>query len=348
MRLKTAGRILLQLAVSAAFVGLLLWRGDLGDFLTALRDADWWWIAGAAAMVVGSRMAHGIRWWLQLRRIGRVPLRGVVLVMLAATGVSVILPLRAGTVLQVQVIRSRYDIDRAAVGGTLLLEPFLDLTAMVVIAAVAIPLFGLQEFVPWQSVVIAAAIIAVALAVLAATVWSDGWKAALRLAPARVRGWMTAQVGNLGRGLKTAGSAGYVTLLLSVTFVDWAFAFASYWLTGRAFSLVAPAKAYLAVAITANLSSAVPLTQANVGPYELIVRGTLGAFGVPGDRATAFAVASHAAIIIPTALTGVAAVWALRLRWHDVFYLRAADSGEDTADDQAKAVPNPAVHPRSG
>jgi hypothetical protein len=58
------------------------------------------------------------------------------------------------------------------------------------------------------------------------------------------------------------------------------------------------------------------------------VRETLAAFGADGDRAGAFAVASHAALIVAEAGMGLAAAWALGLRRADLFYVHADDDGQ--------------------
>ena len=84
-----------------------------------------------------------------------------------------------------------------------------------------------------------------------------------------------------------------------------------------------------AVEVAGNLAGVVPLTQGNVGTFELAVAETLAAFGAAGDRALAYAVAAHLAALLATALTGLIAAWMLGLRRQDVFYLRA--DGADPA-----------------
>lgn len=345
MSRRTAVRVLVQIAVSAAFIGVLLWRGDLGDLARALRQADWGWVALAAALVIASKATHGVRWWLLVRRAGpgpagagtsggrRVPLGGTVLILLAATGVSVILPLRAGAALQLQVLRRRYGVERAAVAGTLVLEGFLDAAAVLLLALALAPFLGLDRFV--SPLVLAAGLALLAAGAAAATLLArrGAWRQLLARIPSRhgrqaVEGWAA----GLGRGFAAAGSVPYLVLLLAVTLGDWALATAAYVLVGHGLDLGVPLRAYLAAEIIGNLSGAVPLTQANVGPYELAVRETLAAFGAEGNRAAAFAVAAHAAIITATAAAGLAAAWALRLGRDDLFYIHAEDAdARDTA-----------------
>jgi uncharacterized membrane protein YbhN (UPF0104 family) len=317
-----AGRIALQIVVSASFIGVLLWRGDLGDLGGTLRSATWGWMIAAATVMSAAKATHGVRWWLLVRRAHPVPAGGTVLVLLAATGVSVILPLRAGAALQFQVMRRRYGVERAAIAGTLVLEGLLDAAAAMALALTAAPLLGIGHLVAVRPLLAASAVVAVAVG----AVWlvvrrtGDGWT---RVLPPRLRARAARSAREVGHGFAALGSARYVLLVELVTLVDWALGAVANWLVGRAFGLDLPPQAYLAVEIVGNLAGAVPLTQSNIGPYELTVRETLAVFGAAGDSAAAFAIASHAAVIVAIALTGLAATWALRLGWEDLFYLRA-------------------------
>src|SRR5260370_28780935 len=77
-------RVAVQVLFSALVVGVLVWRGYLADLAHAVSEADWKWALFAAPLGWLSLMAHGIRWWLLMRRAGRVPLRTVIRVLLAA------------------------------------------------------------------------------------------------------------------------------------------------------------------------------------------------------------------------------------------------------------------------
>jgi uncharacterized protein (TIRG00374 family) len=321
MRSRGFGRVALSAAISVAFLGVLLWRGDISDLVDALGDADWGWVVAAAVLVALSKTVHGVRWWLLVRRAGPAPLGGTVLVLLAATGVSVILPLRAGALLQLQVLRRRYGVERAAVAGTLVLELFLDAAALMVLALATAPFLHLRR--SWVLGGIVAALIAGVVALTVFVLARRAGRGDLAWAPERKQRSLTAFARSLSRGFAAAGSVRYVLLLVCVTLVDWSLATTAYALAGRAFALDVPLHAYVAVEIAGNLAGVVPLTQGNLGTFEFAVTETLVAFGATRERSLAYAVAAHLAAILAVAVTGLIAAWMLGLRRQDVFYLRA-------------------------
>lgn len=325
MQTRTVGRILLSLALAAAFIALLIWRGELGDSLQVLWSARWGVVVPAIVLVALSNVMHGIRWWLLLRRAGSVPLREAVLLLFAATGLGLVLPFRTSAALQIQVVRRRYGIDRIAVAGTLVGEGLVDAAMVVVLALVAVPLLGLGHHILLAAAVLAMLGGSLAVGVSLLSGRTRRWSRLLPLSP-RARLLVEGAAANLALGLNALGSLRTAVLLLLPTMGDWALMTAAHWLVGRAVGLSAPVYAFLAVEIVANVATAVPLTQSSIGPYEIAARETVVAFGADPVRATAFAVATHATVIIATASAGLAATWALHLRREDIFYLRADES----------------------
>jgi uncharacterized membrane protein YbhN (UPF0104 family) len=281
-----------------------------------MEDVRWEWLLLAVLFVAASKVMHGLRWWLLLRRAGRVPLAEAVLLLLAATGVSVLVPLRAGAVLQVQVLNRRHGMPRAVVMGTLVAEALLDALLLLVFAVAAVPLVGLEGGVLRAAVL--SAIVAATAAGLILLLGRRHATAAATAATDRVRAGAGALLANVARGLATLGGPASIALLLLPTLGDWLLAATAHWVVGSSFGLEVPAYAYLGVEIVGNLVGAMPLSQANVGPYDLAVQQTLAAFGVDAARATAFAVTTHATIIVAEFGVGLVAAWLLRLRPEDI------------------------------
>lgn len=311
-------RILVQIGVTVGLIGFLLWRADLSDVLDALRGAEWWLIPLAILLVATSKLLHGFRWWLLVRQAGDVPPRAAILILLAAVGVGVLLPFRAGAALQVQVLHRRYGIDRAAVAGSLMGEGVLDAVLVLVLVLVAVPLLGLQKGVIVGAIAGAAvmALLAGAVALLGSGRARESW---FRWLPARPRAPVQRGIANLRLGMRALGRPRTAWLLLLPTMGDWLLATTAHNLVGYAFGLGVPPYAYLAVEIVGNASTALPLTAGSIGPYEVAARETLVLFGADGNRAAAFALATHASILIAEAADGLLALWALGLRKKDVW-----------------------------
>jgi uncharacterized membrane protein YbhN (UPF0104 family) len=303
-----ARRLLIQFLVMLAFAALLFWRGDVGAALRTLHAADWRWTVPAAALVLLSKLVHGLRWWLLLRRVQPVPLRSAVLVLLAATGVSILLPFRAGAAVQVEVLHRRFGVDRTATAGTLIAEGILDAALLGMTLVAAVPLLaGRRAAIGAGGLLLAAGLV---ISLLLGLGRSRFW---LRLLPRRLRDSAQAAVANLLLGTAAVWHAPTLLLLLVVTATDWTLAATAHWLAGRAVDLDLPAAAYLVVELVTNATGAVPLTQGNVGPYEFVVQEVVVAFGADIGHALAFAVTTHAVIIVAESIVGVAGVWSLRL-----------------------------------
>src|SRR5215211_1631622 len=135
-----------QLGVSLALVAGVVWWAGPGELLHAVRTADRRWLAATAPVFVLVTALHGVRWWVLLRPVGRVPLHEAVLLLFVAKAVGLIVPLRAGAVLQVQLLGHRYELNRAAVAGTLVLEAVMDAGCFLALFIVTAPLLGAGRY----------------------------------------------------------------------------------------------------------------------------------------------------------------------------------------------------------
>ncbi len=75
--------------------------------------------------------------------------------------------------------------------------------------------------------------------------------------------------------------------------------------------------------ITANLVVALPITPWNLGTFEVALQSVIVALGVDGALAGAYAIGVHLFSIVWITLTGLIAMWLLRLDIRDVLSLRS-------------------------
>jgi glycosyltransferase 2 family protein len=86
-----------------------------------------------------------------------------------------------------------------------------------------------------------------------------------------------------------------------------------YYILGFAFNLDEPFYVYLLVAAAANLVIALPPSQGGIGPFELVTREVLVLAGVTASTASAYALALHAALLLPVIVLGVIFLWVVNL-----------------------------------
>lgn len=320
-------RSLMPLLVSAAFVAVLLWRVDVARLRRDLTTADWRWVLLGVPLFAASQGLQGLRWWLLVRQTGAVSLRVGVLARVASTGVDLALPAHAGYGALAQLLYQRYGIARATVLGTLGAEGAVVGLALVPLVLVLLP------FVP-LALPVSPRVLLVGTSGLVAAAGGLVWVARQR------------RTGRIGRGLPPLVArvlrdqldpfiAGVATLMrgrvlplaLAVLLAEWAVAAGGLALVGRGFHLHAAVLVYLVAEIASYLSYAVPLTQGNLGPYELALGGTLAAYGTDTDQAAAYALGAHALVVLTTVLVALSAGAALRVRRADLFYLHRAERG---------------------
>jgi uncharacterized membrane protein YbhN (UPF0104 family) len=318
MRTGTMVRLGLHFTITAAFAGLLFWRGNLPELGSAIHAAGWHAALLAAPVAALSLAGQGARWWLLVRRAGvRVSYPVALRVFLAAGGLSVLVPMGAGTALRLQVLHRRYGVGRTALAGTIFVEGLLDIMVIGLLSLAVLPLLDPgQGAVPGTLAVIGAAmgLGAGGVVLLLARGRGEGWSwPRLPLIPARFQATIAHPARNLARGVGALGSGRSALVVVLLTVGTWMLSALAYGVMGKLFGLGVEPLGYLAAVILANLAGTVSITQGNIGTYEVVVRETLMRFGANGDQATAFAIAVHAAGLAGAVLVGLAAGWLLRL-----------------------------------
>jgi uncharacterized membrane protein YbhN (UPF0104 family) len=324
MNRRTLLRYVLQLSISLGLVAAVVWWTGPREVVNAVRGAEPRWLLAGMLIFVLVPCVHGLRWWVLLRPVGRVPVHETVLIMLAAKAVGILVPFRAGAVLQVQLLGRRYEMNRAAVAGTLVLEAVLDATCFLVLFLIAAPLVGGGPYVTGGIWLMAGiAVIAFTGLILLAR----------RRQPATsdpVRPGIVARLGALMLsvriGFEAVRSPAAVATAAALTLLDWSLATVGFSLIGRGFGLDVALPTYLLVEIVANLAGAVPFTQSGIGPFEVVVSQVLAARGVPSELAGSFAVGAHALLLPTWLVAGTIALLVLRVRPGEVLYLRSGEA----------------------
>ena len=315
-----------RLLLSAGLIALLLWRVDEGEALETFRDADYAWLALALPVYSLSKLVDAYRWRLMLRRVGAPPLWGLFGTYLLANMANNFFPVRVGDILRVQLPSRRYGLARAGLTATVFVtESLLDGVAFAVLLLAALAFLDVPPLplaLVWSFTALVAAGLALTLLV-ARLELSEGWQERgwFGRLPRRVREAAAGPVPEFLDGLALLRDVRLAALALTLTVAAWLLEAAVFALFGLTFGLDLSFADYLVVMIAANLIVAMPLAPSNVGPYEVAVAAVVGLLGVDSAQAGAYAVGSHLLNIGWVGLSGLAAMWLMRLGFRDVFYL---------------------------
>jgi uncharacterized protein (TIRG00374 family) len=244
---------------------------------------------------------------------------------------NIILPLRAGEVVRVQVLRKRTGLAVSSIVATLLSEKLLDIVAFSTFIVLGIVLYDEARFM-WPLAVAYAVVVLFGIygaRWLAARVQSG--KPLLSQSEGRWREWIAAELRLFGEGLQAFRSVKALFVVVIASVAAWSLEATMYFACGQALGLDVPPFVYLLVVVTATIVVSIPVTPAGLGVFELAITGLLVAFGVNESEAAAFAIFSHVMLALPYICAGPIAALALRLNPSDILYLRISPEGEAAA-----------------
>ena len=293
-------RTLLQLAVAGGLLAGLLLRVDRGAVREQLEEASLIWLPLAFAGTLVSQWFRAVRWrhLLQpMRRMGVPFLFGANLI--GASG-NIVLPLRAGELIRVQVLRKRSGLTVSSIVATVLTEKLADMVAYSTFIVLGLLLFDDARFL-WPVGVAYAAIVVAGLVAgrhLARRA-ERAPEAEVAADAGRLRRWLRRELHSFGHGLRSFLRPGEMFHVAWSSHAAWLCEATMYYAFGRAMGLDLSPAVYLLVVVTATIAVSVPLTQAGLGVFELAIAGLLVAFGVSESQAAAFAIFSHVMLALP-------------------------------------------------
>jgi len=279
--------------VVGVFAGLVVTlRGmDWPAVGEALRSAHGWPIALAAVINFGIIIGKAAAWRLLLAPEHRLSLARLTRYTLISCAASIVLPLRAGELVRVWLLRERDGVPTARIAAVAIAEKLLDMLSM---ALIVLPVPWLVRDLPASVEWWIAGVAAVAI----------GGLLALRLASRRIasRHWL----GQVIAAMELLGSARRLSGALAVLIATWLVDLAMIGLVLHAVGLDLPFGAALVVLFAVNLAIALPSTPAQLGALELGALAGLHLLHAPAAPALAFAVLYHALQVIP--VLGVALI----------------------------------------
>lgn len=333
-------RFWVQLALTGGFLVLLIWRVDVSAALATLPDANWAWVLPGLVIFTFSKLVHTARWKVLLGTHRNIPLKGLFGIFLVHNMANAVLLLRAGDILRIQTASQRYGISRSELTATVIVaETLLDGLAFVVLVALVFSLGempGVLQGTFWGMAGLA--LLGLLLGVIAARFVKI--EALERTYPLR---WLSYEIRENLRGVLRQFQDGLRALrewhlavpAIALSLVGWLLEGVSYWFFGQAFGLDLHPATYLLVMMTANFAVSIPLTPSGIGPYEVATQEVVVALGAQRTLATGFAIGIHLCFVIWITITGLIAMWLMRLSPGEIFYLSRE---EPEAPAQAEAT----------
>jgi len=284
------------LAVVVALSVLAARELDLRRVAVAFVGVRWIPLALAMLTNVGALWAQSLRWLALARPVAPAATRrDAFRALVAGFALGLVMPARAADVARFHLLSRRSGSSRTALAATVVLDHVVGaatLMASLGIFSIFAPLPEWMRRAVQVSVIVAAAS-AVGLFALRPRAGAPEATHGFRLFVKKLRSGLTA----LGQPRRLAWSA-------AAGFAGWAFEVAIAVLTLAAFDLPAGIEIGVLVMLATSLSSAISISPGNAGVFEVSVVLVLAGFGVSSEAAVAYAIAYHAAHLVPVAVIG--------------------------------------------
>jgi hypothetical protein len=335
--------LLLQALLTVVSIGFLALRVDVGEAVEQLTEVRLFWALPGLLAFTLSKAIHSYRWRVLLWHRRELRASDLLSVFLVSNLANAVVPLRAGDVLRVELTRRRFGIPRPELTSSVfLVESVLDGVAFIALLLPALLLLNPSALRTPMAALIGAGVLGIFAASLlmarmevAANV--ERWRL-LRPLPDRARARVAAIIPSFVNGMRVLRSGRPVTIAVALSIVAWIAEVSVYWMMGRAFGLELGLSEAVLVMIAANVIVSLPLTPWAVGPYEIAVTEAMALMGFGLSQAGAFAVGSHILLVIWISITGLLAMWTLKVSPHELIPQATSAGDESTSEDRIPAV----------
>ncbi|OAI40055.1 hypothetical protein AYO38_06555 [bacterium SCGC AG-212-C10] len=314
-------------AVSAVFIALFLRATHPHELGDALGQVNYWYLLPAALVLFVAISIRCIRWSILIRPLA--PLSPLQLFPYAVIGYMAnnLLPARAGEVVRAYVLGEREHISRVGTLGTIAVERLFDGCVLVLMLLIAGTIVGfesgrLQLIAAISTVLFVAAFIGFYVLTLSEARAKRVMHRLARLLPARLEDKAEAIADSLVISLRSVHDWRSLALVAGLSGAAWTVEAGSYAIVGQGFNMDVGFGHYCLLLAAANLAIIVPTFFGGTGPFEWAAKLVLVGGNVLPATASAYAIVSHAFILIPTTILGLLILWSFGLSFGRITHVR--------------------------
>jgi uncharacterized protein (TIRG00374 family) len=311
-------KIAASYALAAAALAWVFHDVDAAELLRVVAAIRWDWVAAAIVLDVASYVCQGWRWSLLLHPAGRISAWKATQAIYAGLFANEILPLRAGELLRIYLVRRWLGGSLSAVVSSVLVERFFDAVWLGVAAGVTVLFVPLPRYLLNAEEILAAIVFCATAVFVYLVVRRERSAPAGDFDPARGTGLLsglTPVLCKLASGLRRIGRSRYLygSFLLSGLLL--LSQIAAFWLVMWAYDLRLSFWQGAAALLIVHLGTVVPGPPSNVGTYQFFVVAGLTLLGVEKTAAAGFSVVVFVVLTTPLWVLGLVAVGRAGLGW---------------------------------
>jgi hypothetical protein len=319
----------LGVLISILFLWLALRGLHLGDFWSAVQQADYIWLLPGIFVYFIGMWIRAWRWHYLLGPIKKIPTKTMFPVTVIGYMGNNIYPARAGEALRAVILKRKEGVPVSASLATIIVERIFDGVVMLAFIFVNLTelakLTGSSGFVGniQEVAIYGTGIFLGALAVFLAAAMFPQRTATIgtwmieRFTPRRLHEKTNSIMHKFLEGLASLRSPLNVLMVFFTSVIIWLLETVKYWFVMHAFDFEVSFFALMLLNGIVNLATTIPSAPGYIGTWEAVTKAVLVAYLVQPDVALAYAVALHVALWLPITLLGAYYLAREGVKWSD-------------------------------
>ena len=301
------------LLVTLFFLALFVRQVEFDRIGESVSAANYLWLIPAVPVYFAGVWFRAERWRHLLAPLGSFSTPGLFPYVVIGYTVNDLLPLRVGELVRAYLVGERHGVAKTPVLATAILERIFDgltLLGFMAVTALFISLGGwLGQILAGMTLVFLGALAGLFVALTFQEQSMRLLETLLQRLPEHLRVLALRLAGGFLSGLLALRSPQRIAAVAFYSILGWICEGGVFYFVGLALGLTSPPFVYFLSMAAGNLATALPSSQAGIGPFEYFTAQTFVVFGTASSVAAVFAVLVHAVLIVPVVLLGLVFLW---------------------------------------
>ncbi|MCC6175464.1 MAG: flippase-like domain-containing protein [Chloroflexi bacterium] len=296
--------------VSLALFGLFLSTQNLTQLVSSLSGVNLLLVAPAVAIYFVGIWLRALRWRWLMAPFANVSTARLFRVILIGFGVNNVLPLRLGEVVRTFLLRQSDGVPVTSSLATVLIERLLDVVALCALMTLVLLLVPLDGWVVVLASAAAAVTVCAVVGLLVVALTPRRWLERLFTFGIALAGRVHHRLGVFAAacvdGVRALTDGWSVAVIVPLSVACWVCELGLYVFVMWAVGFDSGILSLIAGMVVANLATALPSSPGYIGTFDYPLQQLLsGTFGVADERAGAYTILAHAALLLPVVAVGL-------------------------------------------
>jgi glycosyltransferase 2 family protein len=318
-----------SVAISVVFIALFLRATNPGEIEDALKQANYWYLIPAFAVLLIAICVRCARWSVLMKPVAPMSPQRLFPYAIIGYMANNLLPARAGEVVRAYVLGDRENVSKMGTFGTIAVERLFDGSVLVLMLLISGSIVGfgdskLRAIAIVSSVFFFVALVGFYVLTLSEVRARRVIHRCLKVLPERFELRAESMADSLVGSLRSVHDPRSLFLVVFFSALAWTIEAGCYAIVGRGFGLDVGFGHYCLLLAAANLAIIIPTFFGGTGPFEWAAKLVLVGGGVSDSVAGAYAIIAHAVVLIPTTILGLILLWSF-----GVSFRRISKMGEE-------------------